>query len=228
MTQDRDKQVAAEAAVDLVQDGMTLGLGTGSTAAFALLKLGERARGGLHVRGVASSHWAERMAREQGIPLVGFDQVTSLDLTIDGADEIGPDLSLIKGGGGALFREKIVAAASRQVVIIADGSKRVPQLGRFPLPVEVNAFGWQVVARRITELGAQVSLRLRDGQPFVTDNGGLLLDCRFGAIAQPAQLQQQLRAIVGVMETGLFVGLAHSALVAQDGRVTRYERPPAP
>jgi ribose 5-phosphate isomerase A len=230
MSQAREKELAAEAAVAQVQDGMVVGLGTGSTAAFALKALGRRIGQGLKIRAVPSSRWAENMGRDVGIPLLTFADVNRLDVTIDGTDEFDAGLALIKGGGGALFREKIVAAASERLWIIADASKRVPVLGKFPLPVEVNPFGWQVVARRIGELGAQVNLREAGGKPsvsdrtFVTDNGGYILDCAFGAIPDPAGLEAKLRRIVGVMETGLFVGMAETIFAADGERVEVLKR----
>ena len=224
MSRDREKQLAAEACVALVETGMVLGIGTGSTAAFAVRKLGQRVREGLKVRGLPTSEATRRLAEEEGIPLTTFAEVTHLDLTLDGADEFDPQLNLIKGGGGALFREKIVAAASRRLVIFADSSKRVPQLGRFPLPVEVNPFGWQATAARVEALGAQVTLRGGAQQPFVTDNHGYVLDCAFGAIPDPAALEQQLRAITGVTVTGLFVGMAEAVVLADGERVETLRR----
>jgi ribose 5-phosphate isomerase A len=224
MSQAREKELAAEAAVAQVQDGMVVGLGTGSTAAFALKALGRRIGQGLKIRAVPSSRWAENMGRDVGIPLLTFADVNRLDVTIDGTDEFDAGLALIKGGGGALFREKIVAAASERLWIIADASKRVPVLGKFPLPVEVNPFGWQVVARRIGELGAQVTLRQSGGKPFVSDNQGYILDCAFGAIPDPGGLEAKLRRIVGVMETGLFVGMAETVFVADGERVEQLKR----
>jgi len=188
MSQEREKQLAAEACAALVEPGMVIGIGTGSTAAYAVRKLGERVREGLRVRGLPTSEATRRLAEAEGIPLVTFADVTALDLTLDGADEFDSQLNLTKGGGGALFREKIVAAASRRLVIFADSSKRVARLGRFPLPVEVNPFGWQATAARIEALGAGVKLRGGAGQPFVTDNHGYVLDCTFGTIADPAVL----------------------------------------
>ena len=224
MQREREKQLAAEACVALVEPGMVLGLGTGSTAAYAVRKLGERVRQGLRVRGLPTSEATRRLAEAEGIPLVTFADVTALDLTLDGADEFDPQLNLIKGGGGALFREKIVAAASRRLVIFADGSKRVPQLGRFPLPVEVNPFGWQAAAARIEALGPRVTLRGGAERPFVTDNHGYVLDCAFGTIADPAGLEQRLRAITGVMVTGLFVGMAEAVIIASGERVETLRR----
>jgi len=227
---EREKEAAAESAVARVRDGMVVGLGTGSTAAFALKALARRIGQGLRIRAVPSSKWAEFLAREVGIPLLTFADVDRLDVTLDGTDEFDPGLALIKGGGGALFREKIVAAASDRLWILADSSKRVPVLGRFLLPVEVNPFGWQVAARRIGELGARVKLRQTGAAgaaaagPFVSDNGGYILDCAFGSIPDPAGLEAALRRIVGVMETGLFVGLAETVFVAEGETVRELKR----
>ena len=219
--QDEDKRLAAEAAADMVQDGMTVGLGTGSTANFAIKKLGQRIKEGLTIRGLPTSKASETLAREVGIPIVDFSDVTRLDLTIDGADEMDAALNLVKGGGGALFREKIVAAASDMLVIFADGSKQVDTLGAFPLPVEVNPFGWQVVVEKITALGAKVALRGGPSSPFISDNHGYILDCAFGTIPDPPDLEKEISSIVGVMETGLFIGLADIALVASNGHLER-------
>ena len=224
MSQDQEKKLAGEAAAALVQDGMIVGLGTGSTAAFAIQKLGERVRGGMRIQGVPTSEWTAARARAEGIPLTDFSRVTHIDITLDGADEFDPGLNLIKGGGGALFREKIVAAASQRLVIFADSTKRVPVLGRFPLPVEVNPYGWQVVAERITALGARVSLRQKEGRPFVSDNHGHILDCAFGEIPNPEVLEERLKHIVGVMETGLFVGMASLILLAEGQTVHHLTR----
>lgn len=226
MSQEREKQLAAEAAAELVEEGMAVGLGTGSTAVYAIRRLGGRVADGLKIRAVPTSLQSQKLAREVGIPLVDFNEVTELDLTLDGADEIDPALHLIKGGGGALFREKIVAAASRRLVIFADSSKQVAQLGAFPLPVEVNPFGWQVAAAKIEALGPRVRLRpSKAGQsaaePFVTDNHGYILDCAFGQIPDPPALERTLRAITGVVETGLFVAMAELALMGEGEQVRR-------
>ena len=231
MSQDSEKQLAAEAAVSLIEDGMTVGLGTGSTALFALRKLGERVRGGLRVRGIPTSYWCRREVLAQGIPLAALDEVEQVDFCMDGADEVDPALNLIKGGGGALFREKMVAAAAKRFVVFVDRSKRVPQLGAFPLPVEVNPFGWKQAAAHIGTLGAQgtqvtqVTLRMSGYSPVVTENGGYLLDCAFGTISDPAALQTQLRAVVGVVETGLFLGMAEQVIYAEGEQVQVLRRP---
>jgi ribose 5-phosphate isomerase A len=217
---DREKAAAAAAAVERVRDGMTLGLGTGSTAALAVRGIGARVRAGLEVRGIPTSRATEALALEVGIPLVGFADTTRVDLTIDGADEVDGGLALVKGGGGALLREKIVAAASAEMVVIVDSAKVKARLGAFPLPVEVIDFGWQVVARRVEALGARPTLRLgKDGRPFSTDEGHRILDCAFGTIADPAALGRALHEIPGVVEHGLFVGLATTVLVGRGGSV---------
>lgn len=221
MSSEQEKKLAAEASVELVQPGMTIGMGTGSTAAYAIRELGRRVRAGLSIRAVPTSQVTGRLAAEEGIVLVDFSQVTELDLTLDGADEFDPHLNLIKGGGGALMREKIVAAASRELVIFADSSKRVPVLGRFPLPVEVNPFGWQVAASRIEALGAAVRLRMEGDAPFRTDNEGFILDCDFGRIPDPPTLHRQLGEITGVTESGLFVGMATRVYLGEGGSVQR-------
>jgi ribose 5-phosphate isomerase A len=203
---------------------MIVGLGTGSTAAFAIRKLGERIKGGLKIHGVPSSRWAENLAKEVGIPLLDFSQTTQIDMTLDGADEFDPALNLIKGGGGALFREKIVAAASRRLVIFADGSKRVPVLGKFPLPVEVNPYGWQVAARKLGDLCPKVTLRQKDGKPFVTDNQGYILDCAMDAIPNPPDMEARIRRITGVMECGLFCGMADTVALANGESVELVKR----
>ncbi len=205
---------------------MRLGLGSGSTAVHMVELLGERVRGGLEVRCVPTSERTAAQARGLGIPLTDLDAEPELDLTIDGADEIGPGLALIKGGGGALLREKVVAAASARMVVIADRSKLVPELGRFPLPIEVDAFGLGATRRQIEHLmlehGAEGDLRQRltpDASPFVTDGGHLILDALFGRISRPEALATALLAIPGVVQHGLFIGLCRRAYVAGDDGV---------
>lgn len=215
-----EKEAAARRGVELVRDGMVVGLGTGSTAALAIRMIGERiGREGLGVRGIPTSRRSEELAGEVGIPLTTFADIERVDLVLDGADEVDPALRLIKGGGGALLHEKIVAAAADQVVIIADSTKPVPVLGRFPLPVEVIPFGWQVVARRIADLGGSPSLRMAGDAPFRTDEQNHILDCRFGTIPEPEELAPRLKAIPGVVEHGLFIGLATVVLVGRNGEV---------
>jgi ribose 5-phosphate isomerase A len=220
------KRLAGEAAAELVESGMVVGLGTGSTAYWAIRRIGERMEGeGLRIRAVPTSVQSEKLALELGIPLLAWADVGSIDVTIDGADEIDPQLQLIKGGGGALLREKIVASLSRKLVIVADETKRVERLGRFPLPVEIVPFAWQATRRQLEALGCTAELRGGEAKPFVTDNGNFIVDCRFGTIAQPSALQSQLSAIPGVVEHGLFLGMASAAFVGcADGSVRLVER----
>ena len=211
----------------LVTDGMAVGLGTGTTAWFVIEALAARVRTGLSIVAIPTSERSGAQATAGGIRLTSFAERRRLNLTIDGADEIGRDsLDLIKGLGGALLREKIVAAASDRLVIVADGSKLVDRLGtKTPLPVEVVSFGWETTADRIERLGGRPNLRSgTDGAPFRTDGGNLILDCAFGSIADPAALAGDLAQVVGVIETGLFVGMADLALVAGQGGVQRLER----
>ena len=213
------KQACGVRAAEFVEDGMTLGLGTGSTVHFTLLRLSERIRAErLRVRGVATSLDTERKAREWGIPLVELGTVESLDLAIDGADEIDARFQMIKGGGGALLREKVVASLARRVVIVAGANKVVARLGStFALPVEVVPFALPSVARAIARLGCVPEERTREGRGYRTDNGNAILDCRFAqGIADAAALERELRTIPGVVESGLFIGLAHVLVVGKD------------
>jgi ribose 5-phosphate isomerase A len=215
------KHAAAARAIEFVRPGMRLGLGTGSTAKHFVALLAERVRGGLDVIGVPTSEATRADAERQGVRLTTLDETPELDLTVDGADEIAPDLTLIKGGGGALLREKIVAAASARMIVIADESKYVPTLGRFPLPIEVLPFGL-AATRRAVEAAAQAAgcpgpaptRQTREGHAFVTDGGHLIFDAALVRIPEPASLARRLAAIPGVMEHGLFVGLAHMAIIA--------------
>jgi ribose 5-phosphate isomerase A len=220
------KQRAGARAVEFIEDGMTVGLGTGSTAYWMVERLGERVREGLRVRCVPTSLRTEEQARSLDIPLVTFADVQRLDLAIDGADEIGPNLALIKGGGGALLREKLVARAALRFIVIADASKRVELLGRFPLPVEVVPFAWEVTARRVAEVTGAEPLLRRDerGEVYPTDNGNYILDCRCREIRDPEKIERELKLITGVVECGLFVRMADLALVATDGEVEIIER----
>ena len=199
---------------------MVVGLGTGSTAYFVIEALIRRVREGLRIVGIPTSERSAAQARAGGIPLGGFGQYRQIDIDIDGADEIqrGP-LHLIKGLGGALLREKIVAAASRRLVIVGDETKLVDRLGKTSVPVEVVSFGWEVTAERLARLGARPVLRMAGGSPFRTDEGHLILDCAFGAIDEPAELEQAIGRTVGVVESGLFVGMASLALVASEAGV---------
>lgn len=225
---DKAKFVAAKRAVDFVEDGMRVGLGTGSTAAWMVRCLGELVRDdGLKIRGVPTSVRTAELAREVGINVISLDEAKWLDLTIDGADEFDGDLNLIKGGGGALLQEKIVATASDQMIVIADVGKEVERLGAFPLPVEVIPFGWQTTRALIEELlvsmdvlGRDASLRMNDDHPFVTDEGNYILDLHLGRIGNPHQLAMALNQMPGVVENGLFMDICDVVIVGHgDGRV---------
>lgn len=217
IARDAAKRAAAEAAVAMVRDDMVVGLGTGSTAAFAIEALIRRVGAGLRIQGIPTSERSAAQARAGGIALTGFAAHPRIDVTIDGADEIEAEtLHLIKGLGGALLREKIVAAASDRLVIVADAAKLVQRLGgTAPVPVEVVPFGWETTAERLRGLGTEPELRrAAHGGPFQTDSGNLILDCRFGPIANPAVLERSIGQTIGVVESGLFIGMAHLALVA--------------
>ena len=231
MTSDQYKRQAAEHAITLVDDGMALGLGTGSTAAHFVEILGQRVKQGLQVACVPTSDATRAQAERLGIPLIDLDRRPSLDLTVDGADEIDPELRLIKGGGGALLHEKIVALASDRMVVIADHTKRVATLGAFPLPVEIVRFGAAVTRIMVEALAAdagcsgEIALRQQaDGRPFTTDSGNLILDCAFGRIEDPEALDEALKLIPGVVESGLFLGIADAAVIAGPSGVIVLER----
>jgi len=232
MSTDSYKRAAAARAIEFVRAGMRLGLGTGSTAEHFIALLAERVRAGLDVIAVPTSEMTYAQATRLGIPLTTLDDTPELDLTVDGADEIGPDLTLIKGGGGALLREKIVAAASARMIVIADESKWVRVLGRFPLPIEIAPFGAAATRRAVEAVAAQagsagpVQLRRdRDGHAFVTDGGHWLLDAQLQRIADPPALARSLAAVPGVMEHGLFIVLAQAAILAGPDGVRVVERP---
>jgi ribose 5-phosphate isomerase A len=232
MTAEDQKRAAAARALEFVTAGMKLGLGTGSTARHFVDLLGERVRAGFDVVGVPTSEATRAQAQSVGIRLTTLDETPELDLTVDGADEVGPDLSLIKGGGGALLREKVVAAASRKMIVIADDSKWVPALGRFPLPVEVLPFGFGATRRAVERLlarenpqGKAVLRTAKSGHAFVTDGGHWIIDASFGRIADPAGLAHDLADIPGVMEHGLFVGLAQVVILAGSDGIRVVERP---
>ena len=225
------KRMAAARAVEFIEDGMKLGLGTGSTAEMFLELLAVRVRAGLKVVGTATSERTAQKAQSLGIDLATLDDLAPLDLTVDGADEADRKLNLIKGGGGALLREKIVAASSRRMIVIVDKTKFVPRLGRYALPVEVVAFGHHTTAQRIseklTQLGyskSSVTLRSQGGASFVTDSGNLVYDCELSAITSPAKLSAALSSITGVVEHGLFIGLATTLIVALSRRVQVIEK----
>lgn len=226
------KQRAAAKALEFVTPGMRLGLGTGTTAAHFVALLGERVAQGLDVICVPTSERTRTQAQLYSIPLATIDAMPELDLTIDGADEFDPQMRLVKGGGGALLREKIVAMASKRMIVIADSSKSVPVLGKYPLPVEVNVFGLEVTRRMILaaakECGCEGDVRLRKipgGQAFVSDNGHYMLDCHFGAIARPDRLAERLAIIPGVVEHGLFIGIATAVISAGPSGIEILGRP---
>jgi ribose 5-phosphate isomerase A len=222
---DQEKQLAARAAVELVESGNVVGLGSGSTATHAIRFLGERVRAGLKIVGIPTSQKTKQLAEQLGIPLTTLEEQPQIDIDIDGADEIDPQLNLIKGGGGALLREKVVASASRRFVVVAESAKQVSRLGKFPLPVEVIPFAESLITMRIQSLGAKVALRrYAYGNPYVTDEGHHILDCSFGEIADPAGLAQALRAMPGVVEHGLFIGTAEMALIGKNNRVIQIRR----
>ena len=226
MANEGEKEAAGRAAAKLVCDGDIVGLGSGSTAYFAVIALGERVKAGLKITGIPTSVQTGELARAVGIPLTTLDEHPEIDITIDGADEVDPRLNLIKGGGGALLREKVVASVTKKMVVVVDSGKIVSVLGKFPLPIEVISFARTVVEKKIVALGGSPKLRTKsDGSPFVTDNGNQILDCSFGKIADPAALALELNGMPGVVEHGLFIGLAKLAIV---GRGNSTQEIPSP
>jgi len=217
------KIVAEKAADDYIKDGMTVGLGTGSTAYYVIQRVGEFVRNGMKLKCVATSEQTERIAKECGITIVDLDDVEYIDVTIDGADEIDPKMQLIKGLGGALVREKVVASASRSEVIIADDSKKVEVLGtKAPLPVEVLKFGHTVSKKALEKQGCVAVLRVKDGKPFISDGGNYIYDCNFGKIDNPFFLETRINVIPGVVDNGLFLNTATTVLISSaDGTVTK-------
>ena len=223
--QDRDKRAAAARALEYVRPGMRLGLGTGSTARHFVELLGLRVAKGFETLCVPTSEATRKQAESLGIPLTDLDHIPELDLTVDGADEVDDDLILIKGGGGALLHEKIVARASKRMIVIAEASKHVTRLGAFPLPVEVIPFGFGATKRQVNDaasalgLRGEILLRRRDGAPFVSEGGHWIIDCAFGAIPRPRELAAALAVIPGVVEHGLFIDLASTAILARAGQI---------
>lgn len=224
MANDLEKEAAARASLRFVKDGQVVGLGTGSTAAYFIRLLGEQVKNGLRVRGLPTSVRSQELAFNLGIPLTTLDECQEIDVTVDGADEVDPQLRVIKGGGGALLREKIVASATRQLVIVADATKRVDVLGKFPLPVEVIQFAEALVAKRIAALGAEVRLRAENGKPYVTDENNHILDCHFGKIPDADGLARRLSDMPGVVEHGLFIGMATNVLFAKGSEIVELRR----
>jgi ribose 5-phosphate isomerase A len=222
MTQDEAKLAVAKRAVEFVEDGMAVGLGTGTTATMFIRELGARVKSeGLKIRCVASSDASHDLGLSLGMDVVGLPELPELDVYIDGADEVGPGLALIKGGGGALLREKIVASSAKRFIVVADSSKVVEVLGKFPLPVEVIKMALPLVTRKLEALGLCPAKRLhKDGSDYLTDEGNFILDCACGAILDPEETAAEIRSVVGVVEHGLFLGMADLALVAGDAGVT--------
>ncbi|MDX8045367.1 ribose-5-phosphate isomerase RpiA [Gracilibacillus sp. S3-1-1] len=218
------KQIVAKEAVNYVKDGMKLGLGSGSTMYFFMKELGERVQDGLNVVGIPTSNKTAEWAKEFNVPLTDFSETQELDLAIDGADEVDLNLQLIKGGGGALLREKVVAASAKEFLVIVDESKIVDHLGTFPLPVEVVPFGWEVTAKEITALGCELERRTDNGQVYVTDNGNYILDCKFDKILDPEKLNKDLQSLVGVVENGLFINMTSKVLISDLEQVKVMEK----
>jgi ribose 5-phosphate isomerase A len=214
------KKRAAERAVDFVQDGHIVGLGTGSTIYFALQKLGRRVAEGLNIKGVPTSKATEHIAIELKIPIVYLNDVDSIDVVIDGADEIDANFDMIKGGGGALTREKLVAIIAKRRVIVVDEGKLVPRLGEaFLLPIEILPIAWKMVCRQLESKDCQPILREHNASPFETDNGNYIVDCKFKGIEDAATLERELKLISGVVEVGLFIGLADAVVIGRSDRV---------
>jgi ribose 5-phosphate isomerase A len=225
MANDQEKEAAARASLRFVKDGQVVGLGTGSTAAYFIKLLGEEVKNGLRVRGIPTSVRSRELAVSLGIPLITLDDCQEIDVTVDGADEVDSQLRLIKGGGGALLREKIVASATRQMIVVADASKQVHRLGKFPLPVEVIRFAQALVAKRIAALAAEVQLRRdAEGKAYLTDENNHILDCRFGEMQDPDGLARELSEMPGVVEHGLFIGMASMALFAHGSEIVELKR----
>jgi ribose 5-phosphate isomerase A len=225
MANDQEKEAAARASLKFVKDGQVVGLGTGSTAAYFIKLLAEQVRNGLRITGIPTSVRSRDLALGLGIPLTTLDECQEIAVTVDGADEVDPELRLIKGGGGALLREKIVASATKQFIVVADASKQVRRLGKFPLPVEVIKFAEALVAKHIRALGADVQLRRdSDGKAYLTDENNHILDCCFGEIPDADKLARELSDMPGVVEHGLFIGMASVVLFARGSEIVELRR----
>ncbi len=213
------KRKAGERAVEYIKDGMVVGLGTGSTVKYTILKLGELVKDGLDIIGIPTSIATEKLAKEMGIKLGSINDYQVIDLTIDGADEVDRNLNLIKGGGGALLREKMIAHASRYEIIVVDESKVKSVLGDFPLPIEIVKFGYKRTMNVLSTLGCKPLLRVKDGGAYITDNGNYIVDCKFERIDEPAKLERRIDEIPGVVEVGLFVGLTNKVIVGKKDKI---------
>jgi ribose 5-phosphate isomerase A len=219
-----EKKEVGEKAVEYVKDGMVVGLGTGSTVYYFISKLGQLVKQGLSIKGVPTSEHTEKLAIELGIPLVSLNEIEQIDVAVDGADEVDPELNLIKGGGGALLREKIIANAAKTFIVVADSHKNVDTLGTFPLPIEVVPFGYGMTMKYIRELGGNPKLRQRRGTPFLTDNGNYIIDSSFQKINKPAELEKNLNLLPGVVDNGLFVGMADTVMTIMDNKLVKKVR----
>jgi ribose 5-phosphate isomerase A len=220
-----EKKEVGEKAVDFVKEGMVVGLGTGTTVLHTISKLGKLVQQGFYIKGIPTSKQTEKLAIEVGIPLVSFNEIDHIDLAIDGADEVNRELDLIKGGGGALLREKIIAKAAKNFIVVADSQKVVNKLGSFPLPVEVVPFGFEMTMKHIRELGGSPKLRQKNGVPFITDNGNYIIDCDFSGLQFTEYLEKNINMIPGVVDNGLFIGMADIVITLdRDKSITIYER----
>lgn len=213
-----EKKAVGEKAIDFIKKDTIIGLGTGSTVFYTLHLLGKLVQQGLSIKGIPTSRQTEKLANELNIPLTSFDEIDQIDLAIDGADEVSTNLDLIKGGGGALLREKIVAKAAKKLIIVADSTKLVDRLGSFPLPVEIVPFGVDVTKRHIQKIGIHPELRMVNGAPFITDNGNYILDCSCPKLMTPKHLETDLNMIPGVVENGLFISMADMVITVNENK----------